>query len=292
MCNRIRSTHLLFIILIISWSFAFSAASQEEQKAKEQVTKLVFGLYQSDKASVMHSKFNPLITYLSGDISKVIAGKVEVSLKIYRSYQQANDALVKGEVDFVRFGPASYVIAKNKAPKIQLLAMEEKKGKTRFNGLIVVNKNSPFNTLSDLSGKSFAFGNETSTIGRYLAQSELLKVGINAKKLSNYAFLGRHDKVFKAVALGDFQAGSLKESTFNKMNKTQELKVLHRFDNVTKPWVARAGLASDLKVALSNALISITDKALLKQFKVSRFVKTSDAEYQYVRKAMKISQQF
>jgi len=294
MRNGVKSAYLFFVIFIMSWSptFSLSGASQNEQKLEERVTKLVFGLYQSDKASVMHRKFNPLITYLSGEISKVIEGNVEVSLKIYRSYQQANDALVNGEVDFVRFGPASYVIAKNKAPQIQLLAMEEKKGKTRFNGLIVVNKNSPFNNLSDLEGKSFAFGNETSTIGRYLAQSELLSVGINAEKLSTFSFLGRHDKVFKAVALGDFQAGSLKESTYKKMNKAEELKVLHRFDNVTKPWVARAGLAMDLRSALSNALIKLSDKALLKQFKVSSFVATSDADYQYVRKAMQVSQQF
>ena len=96
---------------------------------------------------------------------------------------------------------------------------------------------SKFETLKDLKGASFAFGNINSTIGRYLAQSELLKEGIDNNALSKSEYLGCHDKVFKAVELGDFDAGSLKESTFKKLNKDNQLRVLHRFENVTKPWV-------------------------------------------------------
>ncbi len=279
------------ILLGCSLTSRYSGAS-EISSTDEVSLKLVFGLYQSDKASEMHRKFLPMITYLSDNISKRIGKEVEVSLKIYRSYQQANDALVKGDVDFVRFGPASYILAKEKQPKLQLLAMEEKKGKTRFNGLIVVAKHSPYSNLAELKGKTFAFGNETSTIGRYLAQAELLNAGITANKLASFAFLGRHDKVYKAVALGDFQAGSLKESTYVKMNKKNELRVLYSFDNITKPWVARAGLEIKLKNSLANALISLSDKALLKQFKVSSFVKTNDAQYQYIREAMHKAKQF
>lgn len=261
--------------------------------ANEQVSnELTFGLYQSDKATEMHRKFKPLVDYLSEEVTRLSKSPTEFKLKIFKSYQGANDALVTGEVDFVRFGPASYILAKNKQPNIQLLAMEEKKGKTRFKGLIVVSRTSPIQTLSDLKGRSFAFGNINSTIGRYLAQSELIKVGVTSSSLSKLAFLGRHDKVFKAVELGDYDAGSLKESTFKKMNKKDELRVLHSFENVTKPWIASSKLPPKMFKALSTALIELSDPSILKKYKVSGFVAVNDNDYQYVREGIQKAKLF
>ena len=285
MLNNIKNYIIFFTLLI--WVNGFSTASE----LPKTVT-LTFGLYQSDKASEMHHKFKPLINYLSEDISRQTGTEVKVKLKIYRTYQQASEALINGSVDFVRFGPASYILAKQQQPKIQLLAMEQKKGKTRFNGLIVVLNNSPVQSLADLKGQSFAFGNQRSTIGRYLAQSELLQAGIHAKDLANSAFLGRHDKVFKAVELGDFTAGSLKEATFKKMNKKAQLRILHSFNNVTKPWIARAGLPLKLSRSLSGALIGLKNPDILKKYKVSGFVAVTDDDYQYVRDGMARALQF
>ena len=83
---------------------------------------------------------------------------------IFKSYGEANDALISGDVDFVRFGPASYVIAKDRDPGISLLAMEHKDGEKRFGGVIVVRTNSTIRELSDLKGSRFAFGDEELTM--------------------------------------------------------------------------------------------------------------------------------
>lgn len=275
------------LIIIIFLCLIFSINAQQQAPIQ-----LKFGVYQSDKASEMHRKFKPLLDYLSSKVSLLSKQQVAIKLTIFKTYQQANEALVKGEVDFVRFGPASYILAKQREPKLQLLAMEEKKGKTRFYGLIIVKTDSKFKTLKGLKGASFAFGNINSTIGRYLAQSELLQAGIDNHALTKSEYLGRHDKVFKAVELGDFDAGSLKESTFKNLNKDNQNRVVHRFENITKPWVSRAGLAPTLYSALSDALTGLSDEVLLKQYKVSAFVKSSDVEYQYVREGMLKSEKF
>jgi len=277
-----------FTLCTASLIFSMGVTYANEQVSNE----LTFGLYQSDKATEMHRKFKPLVDYLSEEVTRLSKSPTEFKLKIFKSYQGANDALVTGEVDFVRFGPASYILAKNKQPNIQLLAMEEKKGKTRFKGLIVVSRTSPIQTLSDLKGRSFAFGNINSTIGRYLAQSELIKVGVTSSSLSKLAFLGRHDKVFKAVELGDYDAGSLKESTFKKMNKKDELRVLHSFENVTKPWIASSKLPPKMFKALSTALIELSDPSILKKYKVSGFVAVNDNDYQYVREGIQKAKLF
>ena len=163
------------------------------------------------------------------------------------------------------------------------MVIETKKGKKRFKGVICVQKDSPINNISELKGKRFAFGNEHSTIGRYLSQKYLLSHGIKAHDLAAYDYLGRHDKVGYAVAKGQFDAGALKESTFKKLvQKGQPLRVIASFDNVTKPWVAREGLDQKTQGALQRALLSIKDKKILQALKKDGFATTSIEDYQII----------
>lgn len=270
----------------------FSSLITSFEARSAEAINLTFGLYQSDKATVMYRKFLPVLEYLQDAMEQELNQSVDIELRIFKTYEEANDALVDGSVDFVRFGPASYVLAKERNEDIELLVMEEVKGKKRFSGLIVVQKDSPVQSLGDLRGASFAFGDNTSTIGRYLSQAVLVDEHIYATDLSKFEYLDRHDRVFKAVEVGDFTAGALKDSTFKKMNKEGQLRVLSSFDNVTKPWIARAGLDGDVYSAIKSGLINLQDEAVLSIFKASAFVPTSDSEYSFVREGMAKSAAF
>lgn len=261
-------------------------------KSKPVLTSVRFGVYTSDKPSEMLKKFRGIREALEAGLASTFGREVEIEMKIFKDYESALDALGDGEVDFTRFGPASYILSKHRNKDVRLLAMEHKKGKKRFNGLIITQADSDIETLADLKGRSFAFGDENSTIGRYLAQDQLVGAGIHASDLAGFDYLGRHDAVAKAVEIGDFDAGSLKESTFEKMNKTGKLRVVATFDNVTKPWVARAGLDDDVFGALRDALIAIDDEEALKDMKVSGFLPATDAEYEFVRAGMTRSVEF
>jgi len=255
-------------------------------------TKVVFGVYTSDKASTMYKTFKPVIGALGKSMSTQAGHEIKIHLKIYKSYDEGIAGLIKGDVDFMRLGPASYILTKMKNPDVRLLAMEVRKGKKKFRGVILVSDKSHAKTLIDLKGKSFAFGNPSSTIGRYLAQAELIDAGLHASDFSKIDFLGRHDKVASAVAIGDFDAGSVKEKTFLKAKKKGGVKALHYFDNVTKPWVASSSLDKTIFNYLQTALTELKDKSILKVLKVDRFDKGTDAEYNFVRKGMKKSESF
>jgi phosphonate transport system substrate-binding protein len=216
-----------------------------------------------------------------------------ISTQIARDYNKGIDQLVDGDVDFARFGPASYVLAKGKNTDIEILAMEAVKGGKTFAGIICVHQDSTIKSLSQLKGRSFAFGNELSTIGRYLAQGQLLDVGIRGEDLAHYAFLGRHDRVGTAVGNGKFDAGALKLNTFKKLQKNKvAIRELYRFNNVTKPWIARAGIAPRIAAALREALLELSEPALLKSLKKSGFLPGNDKDYDPIRSAMKKSRQF
>ena len=70
-----------------------------------------------------------------------------------------------------------------------------------------------------------------------------------------------------AVNAGDYDAGALKEGTFNKLiARGAKLKKLVEFDNVTKPWVARKGLSKIISSAISKALLELNENEILKEF--------------------------
>jgi phosphonate transport system substrate-binding protein len=254
---------------------------------------LVFGTYTADKATETVNAFKPVLNHIAQQMSDVMDEPVNVRLKITNQYDLGIEQLATGKVDFSRFGPASYVTAKEMNAGIEIVAMELVDGMKTFKGIIAVHQDSEISTLADLKGRSFAFGDELSTIGRYLAQQQLLTVGISAENLSSYEFLGRHDRVGTAVGAGDYDAGALKSSTFeNLKSKGVPIRALASFDNVTKPWIVRAGLDIRIVDAMRQVLTDPKNADALKSASKHGFTDGTDQDYDIIRDAMKTSLAF
>lgn len=276
-----RLSVLFSSLLIVTLSiFSFSAHAE---------INLIFGLYTSDKPTTMVTKFRPFINTLEAQMTAKLKQPVKIKMKISSNYNDGVEALTSGKVDFSRLGPASYITAKNINPDLKLLAIEAKKGKKRFYGIIAVQTDSPIKEAEQLVGKRFAFGSEQSTIGRYLSQTYLADHQVYATDLAKYDYLDRHDAVGTAVAAGRYDAGALKEGTFNKLrDKGMLLREIARFPNVTKPWVAKSGLDDEIAQALSSLLIASNESnALYKNsFSKNGFLSGSDSDYDIIRQSM------
>ena len=268
------------------------AASLLALPAAAQQISLSLGVYSFKKPTEVVRDFAPATAELTRLMTAEVGRPVLVTLRVFKTYDECLDKFVAGDVDLVRFGPASYVLAKQRNPKVQLLVAEQEDGKKRCHGVIAVRKDSPVQKLQDLTGRSFAFGDENSTIGRFLSQAELVKAGVHAQDLSNYRYLERHDKVFKAVELGDFDAGAMHEATFEDLNEKGQLREIARFQNVGKPWVARAALDRQVVNALRKVLMGMTAPAPLQALKVHGFLAATDDDFQPVRAGMKHAERF
>jgi phosphonate transport system substrate-binding protein len=190
-------------------------------------------------------------------------------------------------------GPASYITSKDRNPGLQLLAMESKKGKKVFYGIICVQEQSEIENIAQLKGRSFAFGSERSTIGRYLSQHLLSEQGVYASDLASYEYLGRHDRVGTAVGAGQFDAGALKESTFKKLKgKGIKIRELSRFTNVTKPWIASSNMSEKMIAVLKETLLELKDATALKGIKKQGFLPAYDNDYTVIREAMQENDAF
>jgi phosphonate transport system substrate-binding protein len=250
---------------------------------------LQFGVYTSDKATTMVKMFRPILKVLESQLSTQLEQPVHIKLKVASSYEQGIADLVNGRVDFSRMGPASYVLSKQQNSNLQLLAMESKKGKKVFYGIIAVPLDSELKSIGQLKNKRFAFGDKRSTIGRYLSQYLLSTNGVNAGDLSHYEYLGRHDRVGTAVGAGQYDAGALKESTFKKLvAKGVKIRELASFPNVTKPWIASASLSPEVTAVLTQALLSIDQPETLK----NGFLAAEDSDYSQIRESINLNAAF
>lgn len=252
---------------------------------------LRFGSYASERPSEELRKLEPFKKYLEASLKKQgLPVRVEVS--IFPTYDEGIDALTNGDIDFSRLGPVSYVLAKRKNPALTLLAAESHEGDKQFPAVMIVAGDSSIRSIADLRGKRFAFGDPSSTSGRYLPQAELAKAGIAARDLASYEYLGRHDKVVFAVASGRFDAGATNINTFMKYADAKNLRELVRYPSPTHAWAARDKLDPALVTALRKALFDMTDPRLRELIDRNGFLPATDADYDELRRVMKFASKF
>lgn len=275
----LNRTSVLLIGLLISLVSTTTMA--------QETIRLNFGVYSSNKPSTMVRVYRPILKELEKNMTRRLGRTVDIRMQIARDYDQGLAHLTSGRVDFSAFGPASYVEAKRTDAGLSILAVESKNKTKFFHGIIAVAEDSPITDISELRGKAFAFGDEGSTIGRYLSQLTLVQAGIHAKDLGHYEYLGRHDTVGTAVGAGSFDAGALNEKTFKKLVAADvPIRELMRFPNAAKPWIARSGLDETIARALRESLLEVNDPKTLAGLKTDGFLTGSDDDYRIIRTAM------
>lgn len=276
----------LTAILLVATTLVWTTAAQAK-------VSLVFGTYSADKPSAMVAQLRPSLDTIAKSMAEILDEEVEIRMQVVRTYDDGVDMLVQGEVDFMRLGPASYVSAKDRNPGIDVLAMENKHGAKHFNGIIAVHEDSDITEVSQLHGRSFAFGSKRSTLGRYFSQLYLMRNGIYAHDLAHYEYLGRHDKVGRAVGSGLFDAGALEETTFGKLvKKGVAIRAIAKFSNSTRPWVSRAGLEPRIASALRRAMLDLSDPEALKALRFDGFFEGDDSDYEPTREAIRENPNF
>ncbi|OIQ44840.1 MAG: phosphonate ABC transporter substrate-binding protein [Roseobacter sp. MedPE-SW] len=262
------------------------------REARAEIS-LTFGSYAADKPTETVRQYRPFLAFLEKRLSERLGETVTFKMSISKDYAEAVRQLADGEVDLARFGPASYVRAKQLNPKIRIVAIETKKGRKRFTGLIVVHHDSPIRSLKELAGVTFAFGDELSTTGRYLAQAQLMDAGITSVDLQGFSYLGRHDLVGEAVGARKFTAGALRQSTFRALvAKGVPIRVLVSFENVTNPWLASADLDVEIFQAIREVMLAPGNAEIARRISNHGFLPSGDADFDLIREAIEQSRSF
>ena len=168
------------------------------------------GLFQPDKEK-NDATYRPMADYLAKKLGR------KVQLRTVDSWEGLAKSLANGETDIALLGPWGYVLA-NGNSGAQAVATILYDGKPTYHAVIVTRPDSGINTLQDLKGKSFAFGDKGSTSGYLIPTHQLLKMGIpDAEKYFGKVIYTKHQAIETQVTRGELDAGADYDRNRNAM---------------------------------------------------------------------------
>lgn len=248
---------------------------------------LVLGIHPYKSPSKLIKAYTPLAEYLSRKVG------MPVQISISKDYHAHIDAIGKDQLDIAYMGPASYVSLVDHYGKKPLLACQEVNGKSTFQGKIVVRKESPLHSLEELKGKSFAFGDPSSTMSHLVPRYMLWKDGVNAEQLERYKFMGSHDNVALAVLSGEYDAGAIKEAVFYKY-EARGLKTLDTTPALSEHlFVTSKKLNATTRSKLREAFLSLNKdpngKKIMNSIKpgITAMTPVEDKDYNNLREILR-----
>lgn len=226
----------------------------------------------------------PLKAYLTKQLGQ------EVELVIPTNYNATVEAMGNGSLDFAYFGGLTYVKAHAQYGVVPLV---QRTSDLEFHSLFITGANSPIQSLADLKGKDFVFGDINSTSGHLMPYFELKQAHIDVDKdLKSFRYSGSHPATAKAIESGAAEAGSLDESVYNAMiaeGKLDKSKV--RVFYTSKPfvdyvWAARQGVDAAIQQKFAQAFTRLKegqDDEILKILRGKAFVRANDQTYSTLR---------
>ncbi|PLX47537.1 MAG: hypothetical protein C0613_13700 [Desulfobulbaceae bacterium] len=266
--------YLSFVVGLAFFAALFAMPAQAGQS-------LVFGVHPFKSTSELAKMFRPLIDYLEKETGS------SISFRTAKNYDAALNALLAGDMHISFMGPSLFAIASGQhADKIHLLGTASKDGNPTFKGVIIAKEGSSINSLADLKGKKFAFGDRESTLSCYVPAHMLMQAGIFESL--EYKFLGSHDNVAKAVQLGMFDAGGIKPAVAAKYTG-QGLKIIAESEPVYEHvLVASSSVDDETLKKLRLAVLNLKDPAVLGAIKkgLSGFMEVDADKYNSLRQLM------
>ena len=238
-------------------------------------------------ATELTARFTPLTTYLSEKLKRT------VSIRVQKSYQAHLDFVGRDQADIAYLGPVSYIHMKDQYGPKPLLAKFEVNGNPFFYGMIIARKDSGINTLGDLVGKSFAFGDPNSTMSHIVPRGMLINAGIAIDTLQRYDFLNSHHNVALAVLGGYFDAGGVKEEVYYEFEEKGLFMVAKSPPIPEHLFVTRSNLPQELISQIRSHLVNVekspNKENILKSMKssVTNLLPVVDQDYDQLRDIIK-----
>ena len=238
----------------------------------------------------LQRKFKPLGDYLEKETGlKVVFTPVS-------DYAAVVEGLAAKKIDLAWLGGFTYVQARLRTQGEALPIVQRAEDEV-FTSKFIVPADSPVKSLSELKGKTFAFGSPSSTSGHLMPRFFLLEDGIDPDKdFTRIAFSGAHDATVAFVASGRAEAGVLNASVMDKLIEKGDANASRvRVIATTPPyydynWTVRPGLDPALREKIANAFLKLdpadpAHKELMALQRASKFVPTTSANYDGIERA-------
>lgn len=207
-------------------------------------------------------------------------------------YSSVVTAFERGDIQIGWFGGLTGVQARLAVPDAEAVAQRPQD--TEFHSVFIVGADVDAQTLDDLSGLTFTFGSESSTSGYLMPRHFLLEANVDSDADFNGppSFSGSHDKTWKLVESGAFEAGVLNEAVWDRALSDGSIDTAKVRELVRTPpyfdynWTVRPDLDAEFGEGftdrLVDAILSIDDPEVLELFATDRFMPSANQNYQII----------
>jgi len=188
--------------------------------------------------------------------------------------------------------PTTYIEA-HKKYGVEVLVKALTDGKSSYHSVLIAKSDSNINSVEDIKGHTFAFGDPHS-LSNYIAPRVMLfEAGVDLKDLLYYDYLGPHEAVLDAVRKGNFDAGGVTESVAYKF-RDNGIRIIKLSEDLPGFSICVSKALSERdKASIRVALTALTDAtpegaevlgSIYRRY--TAFEEASDAEYISVRNMM------
>ncbi|MCU7504224.1 MAG: phosphate/phosphite/phosphonate ABC transporter substrate-binding protein [Ignavibacteria bacterium] len=222
------------------------------------------------------------------------------------SYIAVVEAFGTKKADIAGINTFSYLMAHEKYGAEARLRIVREGGDTTYKGCFLTRVDSGIDSLADLNGRSIAYVDPSSTSGYILPKAMLSRRGI---KPSEEVFAMKHDNVVTMIYQKQVDAGATYYSAPNPKTglvMDARMRVLQQFPDVVKkvkiigfteaipndPYVFRKDMPEEMKRKIVNAFLKFVStekgrKAMFEIADITGLMKTSDSDYDGLRKMLK-----
>jgi phosphonate transport system substrate-binding protein len=237
---------------------------------------------------------------IAAGLEKLTGYKYKIAVPT--NYAAVIEAMGTDQADIGWLPTFAYILA-NQKYQAQVALTTVRNGLEKYRGQFVARAGSGIESLEDINGKVVAYTDASSTSG-YIYPSALLKMnGIEADK---YYFAGGHPQTVLAVYQGSADVGcSYWSPPKNDQPQDARKAVLETYPDIMEKvvpiaftdWIPndtvtfRKGITEEMKTTIVDALLQFAaseegHEVLYELYSVDNFVKSSDSDYDVVRKSL------
>ncbi len=302
--RRVKMKKIFGLILVLALAIGLAACGSDDSngdknadgKDKESNTPetLVMGFVPSQDSDTIADTVEPLANRLSEEIG------VEVQGKVMTNYNALVEAMGSNQVH-IGFIPAFGYVLANEQYDVEVILKSIRHGSGTYKAQYLVRSDSGIESLEDLEGKIWAFGDKGSTSGYLFPASQLMeKFGYKSSAelesdfFSNITAAGGHDNAALAVMNGEADVAT----TFDDVRDTlegdypkikEELKVIDYTDEIPNDTISvTKELDDELVQKIKDVFLSFNDddemiKIMNEVYNWDAIDEATDSEYDVVK---------
>lgn len=275
--------------------FATATANAEDCKNPDQ---LVFSIIPTEETTQELGIYKPLLAALKEKTGK------NIEFFMPTSYASVIEGMVNGWVHIGVHGPNSYVLAREKDPKLEVFGTYTKvKGYFQEEGpgyraVLVSRSDSKFDSIESLKGTVVGLADPASTSGNLMPRmvfGELIGTGQDIEKyFSKVVYTGGHDQSGLAVKEGRVDSAFVATHRLDNvigrgLAKPEDYRVIWQSGIIPQdPLVYRTDLCEPILAAIRDAFLTLHENPESKSFfegiKSTKYVAMKDSDYDIIRK--------